>query len=120
MEHSHQHTIISLNRAFIVGIVLNVLFVITEVIAGLYADSLGLLSDAGHNLSDVFALVLSLLAFRLARVHPSVRYTYGYKKSTVLVSLLNSVILLIAVSLIATESISKLFHPLPVSGDTIA
>ena len=120
MEHSHQHTIISLNRAFIVGIVLNVLFVITEVIAGLYADSLGLLSDAGHNLSDVFALVLSLLAFRLARVHPSVRYTYGYKKSTVLVSLLNAVILLIAVGIIATESISKLIHPRPVSGDTIA
>ena len=120
MEHSHQHTIISLNRAFIVGIVSNVLFLITEVIAGFYADSLGLLSDAGHNLSDVFALVLSLLAFRLARVHPSVRYTYGYKKSTVLVSLLNAVILLIAVGIIATESISKLIHPRPVSGDTIA
>ncbi|KAA6309077.1 Cadmium cobalt and zinc/H(+)-K(+) antiporter, partial [termite gut metagenome] len=79
-----------------------------------------LLSDAGHNLSDVVSLVLALLAFRLAKVKANERYTYGYKKSTVLVSLLNAVILLIAVGGILLESINKLQHPEEVSGTSIA
>ncbi len=120
LEHNHQHRITSLNKAFIAGIILNSAFVVVEFIAGIFADSLGLLSDAGHNLSDVFSLILAMLAFRLAKIHPTSSYTYGYKKSTILVSLLNAVILLIAVGIIIAESISKLIHPRPVSGDTIA
>lgn len=81
---------------------------------------MGLLSDAGHNLGDVASLVLAMLAFRLEKVHPNSRYTYGYKKSTILVSLLNAVILLVAVGIIIAESIDKLFHPVSVDGSAIA
>ena len=119
-SHGHNHTITSLNKAFIVGIVLNLVFVLVEFGAGFYFDSLALLSDAGHNLSDVVSLVLALLAFRLAKVKASSRYTYGYKKSTVLVSLLNAVILLVAVGGILVESINKLQHPEEVPGGAIA
>lgn len=121
-EHHHEHVreLTSLNKSFIIGITLNVLFVLVEFGVGLHYDSLGLLSDAGHNLGDVASLVLAMLAFRLAKVHPNNRYTYGYKKSTVLVSLLNAVILLVAVGIIITESIEKLFHPVAVEGAAIA
>lgn len=119
-SHGHNHTITSLNKAFIVGIVLNLVFVLVEFGAGFYFDSLALLSDAGHNLSDVVSLVLALLAFRLAKVKANSRYTYGYKKSTVLVSLLNAVILLVTVGGILVESINKLQHPEEVPGGAIA
>lgn len=118
-EH-HHHAITSLNKAFIIGIALNSFFVLAEFTAGFWYNSIGLISDAGHNLGDVASLILAMLAFRLARVHPTTRYTYGYKKSTILVSLLNAVILLIAVGFILGESIDKLFHPRPVDGDIVA
>jgi cobalt-zinc-cadmium efflux system protein len=121
-HHSHSHAIDagSLNRAFMLGIVLNVVFVLTEFAAGFWLDSLSLLSDAGHNLTDVVSLVLALLAFRLAKVKPNRHYTYGYKKSTILVSLLNAVILLVAVGGIVIESLHKFSHPTPVEGGAIA
>ena len=119
-HHEHVHELTSLNKSFIIGITLNILFVLVEFGIGFYYDSLGLLSDAGHNLGDVASLVLAMLAFRLAKVHPNSRYTYGYKKSTVLVSLLNAVILLVAVGIIIAESIDKLLHPVPVDGAAIA
>lgn len=119
-HHEHNHRVTSLNKAFIIGIVLNISFVIVEFGVGFYYDSLGLLSDAGHNLGDVASLILAMLAFRLEKVHPNSRYTYGYKKSTILVSLLNAVILLVAVGIIIAESIDKLFHPVSVDGSAIA
>lgn len=123
-EHSHQHSHAInaelLNKAFIIGIVLNLAFVVIEFAAGFWFDSLALLSDAGHNLSDVVSLVLALLAFRLAKVKANERYTYGYKKSTILVSLLNAVILLVAVGAIVIESIHKLNNPAVVPGGAIA
>ena len=123
-EYSHQHSHAinaeSLNKAFIIGIVLNLAFVVIEFAAGFWFDSLALLSDAGHNLSDVVSLVLALLAFRLAKVKANERYTYGYKKSTILVSLLNAVILLVAVGAIVIESIHKLNNPAVVPGGAIA
>lgn len=118
--HAHNHTLTSLNKAFIIGIILNLIFVLVEFGAGFYFNSLALLSDAGHNLSDVVSLVLALLAFRLAKVKANTKYTYGYKKSTVLVSLLNAVILLVAVGGILVESINKLQHPEAVQGGAIA
>ena len=123
-EHSHQHSHTinaeSLNKAFIIGIVLNLAFVVIEFAAGFWFDSLALLSDAGLYLSDVVSLVLALLAFRLAKVKANERYTYGYKKSTILVSLLNAVILLVAVGAIVIESIHKLSNPAVVPGGAIA
>ena len=119
-DHHHDHTVSSLNKAFILGITLNVAFVVVEFAVGLYYGSMGLLSDAGHNLSDVASLLLAMLAFRLAQAHATPRYTYGYKKSTVLISLLNSVILLIAVGVIVAESIGRMMHPAPIEGGAIA
>ena len=121
-EHHHQHTAPtqSLNGIFIFSIVLNVLFVLIEAGVGLWQDSLSLLSDAGHNLSDVFSLLLVLVAFRLAKVHSNERYTYGYRKSTVLISLLNAVILLVAVGAIVIESIHKFSEPAEVNGIAVS
>ena len=87
---------------------------------GLWQDSLSLLSDAGHNLSDVFSLVLVLIAFRLAKVQRNERFTYGYRKSTVLISLLNAVILLVAVGAIVIESIHKFSEPTEVNGIAVS
>lgn len=122
-SHSHHHHIInqnSLNTAFIIGIVLNVGFVVVEAIFGIIYDSMGLLSDAGHNLSDVFALILSMVAFRLAMKKPDEKHTYGYRKFTIQASLLNALLLYAAVGIILYESISKLVHPTSVDGDVIA
>jgi cobalt-zinc-cadmium efflux system protein len=116
----HHHRISSLNRAFLIGIALNVAFVVVEFLAGMWYGSMGLLSDAGHNLSDVASLLLAMLAFRLAQMQPRAHYTYGYKKSTVLISLFNSLLLLIAVGVIVAESIRRMVHPVPIPGGVIA
>lgn len=118
MEHTHNHTpeVTSLNRAFIIGIAINALYVIIELGAGLYYDSLALISDAGHNLTDVASLALALLAFRLAKVKANDKFTYGYRKSTVLVSLINSVVLFVAIGGILWESFSRIHNPVVVQG----
>lgn len=107
-------------RALIWGIVLNTLYFLIEFFYGLRIDSMALISDAGHNLGDVLCLLISLLAFRLARIAPTAEYTYGYKRATIMASLLNGVILLVAVGLIVAESIDKLLNPVEVEGNTIA
>ena len=102
-----------------VGTVLNLLFVGVEAVAGFVTGSVGLLSDAGHNLSDVVALLLAWLAFRLSRVPANTRFTYGYGKSTVLVALLNAALLLVAIGMIALESAHKLMQPQPIDGGVV-
>lgn len=122
-EHHHHHhsfELTSLDRTFIFCIVLNLLFVVVEATVGVMYNSMSLLSDAGHNLSDVFSLGLALFAFRLAKSHRRSRFTYGYKKGTILISLVNAIILLIAVGAIIYESIEKLINPIDVSGGAIA
>ncbi|MDR0970081.1 MAG: cation diffusion facilitator family transporter [Lentimicrobiaceae bacterium] len=121
-DHKHQHhvqTVDTLNRAFIIGIILNAVFIVAEFAAGFWSNSMGLISDAGHNLSDVASLILAMIAFRLVKVRSNHKYTYGYKKSTILVSLFNAIILLIAVVFILIESIEKLMNPQPVEGIVI-
>ncbi len=120
--HSHSHAVElkSINTAFIVGIVLNLLFVIIEVIAGLRIHSLSLLSDAGHNLGDVASLGLSLFAYRMVKVKSTSTYTYGYKKTTVLVALLNGAILLLSVGAIVYEAVQRFFEPQSLPGKTIS
>ena len=118
--HAHHHVIESVGTTLIVCILLNLLFVIVEAGIGFAYHSLGLLSDAGHNLSDVFSLLLSLFAIRMATRKGNSHFTYGYKKSTVLVSLVNAVILLIAVGGILIESIYKLKSSTPISGEAIS
>ncbi len=119
-HHDHAPKITHLTRAFIIGIILNAAFVVAEVVGGFYTHSLSLLTDAGHNLSDVASLALALLAFKLSGVAKNSQYTYGYKRSTIVVSLLNAIILLAAVVLIAYEAAMRFMHPEPVAGATIA
>ena len=118
-HHNHNHEINSVNRAFVIGIVLNSIFVVVEIIAGFASKSMSLLTDAGHNLSDVASLALSLLAFKMVDVVSTSTYTYGYKKSTILVALLNALILLLAVVFIAYEAISRFFSPVEMQGKTM-
>ena len=122
MENHHHHITParSQNRIFILSIILNSFFVLVEVGVGLWQDSLSLLSDAGHNLSDVFSLVLVVIAFRLAKVQRNEHFTYGYRKSTILISLLNAVILLVAVGAIVIESIHKFGEPAEVNGIAVS
>lgn len=125
-DHSHHHhhdhapKITHLTRAFIIGIILNAAFVIAEVVVGLSSHSLSLLTDAGHNLSDVASLALALLAFKLSGAAKNSLYTYGYKRSTIIVSLLNAIILLASVVIIVYEAINRFIHPEPIAGGTIA
>lgn len=119
-HHEHSHTPTNLNRAFYIGIGLNSLFILIEVIAGLYINSLSLLSDAGHNLADVASLALSLLAYKLIKVKPNEKFTYGYRKTTILVALLNSVLLLISIGVIGYEAFHRFLNPEPLPGLTIA
>ncbi|PRY28159.1 cobalt-zinc-cadmium efflux system protein [Spirosoma oryzae] len=119
----HNHgpvTLTSVNRALIIGAVLNTLYVVVEFGMGVYYNSVALMADAGHNLSDVAGLLLSLLAFRLAKVRNTPTFTYGYRKSTVLASLTNAVVLLITVGVILWESIQRFRSPEPVAGTQVA
>jgi cobalt-zinc-cadmium efflux system protein len=120
--HHHHHAVDpkQVNRAFVIGIVLNFAFVLVEVGAGLSIHSLSLLSDAGHNLADVASLAMSLIAFRLLKVKPTEKYTYGYKKTTILVALLNAAILLVSLGAIGYEAIHRLMAPEPLPGKTIS
>lgn len=119
-EHSHGYNVTSVNRALVVGIVLNMVFVLVEAVAGFWQNSLALLSDAGHNLSDVASLALALLAFRLARVKPNRNFTYGYRKTTILVALLNALILLLAIGAIGFEAVQRIANPEPLQGGVMA
>jgi cobalt-zinc-cadmium efflux system protein len=119
--HSHSPEVLtSVNRALIIGAVLNTIYVVLEFGMGFYYHSLALIADAGHNLSDIASLLLSLLAFRLARVRNTPTFTYGYRKSTVLASLTNAVILLITVGAVLWESIQRFRHPEPIAGGPVA
>ena len=123
MGHDHDHPSIELSRvntAFVIGIWLNIIFVVIEAIFGFTIHSLSLLSDAAHNLADVGTLALSLVAFRLLKVKATDQYTYGYRKTSILVALFNSVILLVSVGGIGFEAIHKSFDPQPLPGATIA
>ncbi len=119
-HHHHNLNIDSLNKAFIIGIAINVIYVVVEAVFGFIYDSMSLLSDAGHNLSDVAALSISLIAFKIAQKAANQRYTYGYRKITVQASLTNAILLCIAVGAILLESINKISHPVAVDGDAIA
>ena len=128
MAHHHEHIhqvhspeISDSNRkAFLVGIGLNLAFVLAEVVWGLLYDSMALLTDAGHNASDVASLALSLAAFWMGQKKSSPVYTYGFKKTTVLAALANAVILLVAIGVLGYQSVLRLLHPESVKGNVIA
>ncbi len=105
---------------FLIGIGLNMAFVLAEAIAGFTYNSMALLTDAGHNLSDVASLVVSLVAFWIAKRQSNAVYTYGFRKTTVLAALVNAIVLLVAIGIIGYEAFTRLFKPEPVEGGVIA
>lgn len=125
-HHHHAHSAIqklnshSLTTAFYVGIVLNSIFVIIELIYGISQHSLSLISDAGHNFFDVLCLILALISVWLCKVKTSEEYAFGYKKVSIIVAFFNSAVLLISVFVIFYEAILRLKNPAPLQGKTIA
>jgi cobalt-zinc-cadmium efflux system protein len=117
-SHAH-HAPKDFGWAFAVGTGLNILFVVVEVVYGILANSVALLADAGHNLSDVLGLLLAWGATWLMRRAPTRRYTYGLGSSSILAALANAVLLLIAVGAIALEALQRLANPYPVAGLTV-
>src|SRR3954452_5812138 len=115
----HHHAPADMGRAFAIGVALNSLFVAAEAGAGFWTGSLALMADAGHNLSDVLALLMAWGATVLARRAPSNRRTYGLRKGTVLASLANAVFLLLAIGAIVSESIHRLTLPNVVATRTV-
>lgn len=118
-HHGHSHAPTSWNRIFFIGTALNVIFVVVEATFGLFTGSLALLADAGHNLSDVMGLLLAWGASILAQRPPNLRYTYGYRRSSILGALLNSLILLVVMGGIAWEAIRRFQNPGDAAGTTI-
>jgi cobalt-zinc-cadmium efflux system protein len=117
-NHSHSHAA-NYGRAFVIGIALNVVFVLVEAFYGWQADSLALLSDAGHNLSDVLGLLMAWGGFYLARLRPNRKHTYGWGRATILAALFNALILLIATGGIVWEAIFRFSHPVPIQGGIV-
>ena len=120
MEYSHSHNDnIRLGNAFKIGITINILFVIAEALAGFSSNSMALIADAGHNLSDVLALVFSWVGVVLAKRQPTLKFTYGFRRSTILVALLNTILLLVAVSFIIYETVQRLHKPLEINTNSM-
>ena len=115
----HSHAPDSFGAAFAIGAALNTAFVIAELIFGYAANSLALISDAVHNLSDVIALLLAWGAAWLAQRKPTQQYTYGYRRASILAALFNAGLLLVAVGGIVVEAVNRLYEPAPVAGWTV-
>ena len=118
-SHGHAHAPADFGRAFAIGITLNLAFVVAETIFGFVANSMSLLADAGHNLSDVLGLVVAWAGATMAKRAASPRFTYGLKKAPILAALANSLFLMIAVGAIGAEAIRRLLHPSPTDGGMV-
>ncbi|TWT92872.1 Cadmium, cobalt and zinc/H(+)-K(+) antiporter [Botrimarina colliarenosi] len=119
MPHSHDHVATNHGRAFAIGVGLNIAYVLVEAGFGFATGSLALLSDAGHNLSDVFGLLLAWGGHALASISPSRRRTYGWRGATVLAALLNALLLLAAIGGIAWEAVRRFSEPAELGGLSI-
>jgi cobalt-zinc-cadmium efflux system protein len=115
----HHHAPANMGRAFAIGVILNTAFVAAEVGAGLWTGSLALLADAGHNLSDVLSLLLAWGATILAKRAPAGRRTYGLRKATILASLANAILLLVAVGAIASEAVHRFAEPTSIDSQIV-
>jgi len=118
-SHHHHHLHDDYSRAFAIGIALNVGFVVIETVFGFFANSMSLLADAGHNLSDVLGLVVAWAGALMSKRAASQRFTYGFKKAPILAALANSLFLLVAVGAIGAEAGRRLFHPSTTQGGIV-
>ena len=117
--HDHNHSPANFNAAFGIGIALNMAFVAIEAFYGWKIDSLALLADAGHNLSDVIGLVLAWGGALAGKLRPDARHTYGWKRASILAAFINALLLLVAMGSLAWEALHRLQAPQPVEGVTI-
>ena len=119
-HHNHDHgPPADYSRAFALGIVLNLGIVIVEFVFGVLANSMALISDAGHNLSDVLGLAVAWAGAVMAKKAASARFTYGLKKASILAALINALTLLVAVGAIAAEAVRRLLNPAPAEALTM-
>ncbi|RSU47220.1 cation diffusion facilitator family transporter [Sphingomonas sp. S-NIH.Pt15_0812] len=118
--HGHSHAPANFDRAFAIGIAINILYVLGEATAGLWTGSVALLADAGHNLSDVLGLAVAWGGATLARTRPTKRFTYGLKGSTILAALANALLLMIALGAIVLEAAQRFNAPPPLAGLTVS
>jgi cobalt-zinc-cadmium efflux system protein len=109
----------NLGNAFKIGISINIVFIIVEAAYGFFSNSMALVADAGHNLSDVLALVFSWIAVILSQRKPTLKFTYGFRRSTILIALLNTILLLAAVAFIVWETIQRLGKPLEINSNSV-
>jgi cobalt-zinc-cadmium efflux system protein len=116
--HSHSHDN-KLGTAFKLGIGINIVFIVAEAIAGFLSNSMALVADAGHNLGDVLALVFSWIAVILSQREATLKYTYGFRRSTILIALLNTILLLTAVGFIIYETIFRFNHPVDINARNV-
>jgi cobalt-zinc-cadmium efflux system protein len=118
-HHGHHHGPAAYSRAFGVGILLNIGFVLVEAYYGWRSHSLALLSDAGHNLSDVLGLVLAWAGMLIARFRPDDRHTYGWQRASILAALVNALGLLLVMGGVAWEAIQRFSNPMPIAAETV-
>ncbi len=119
-DHGHIHAPASFDRAFAIGIALNIAYVVAEAGTGIWTGSVALLADAGHNLSDVLGLAVAWGGAALARSAPTKRFTYGLKGSTILAALANALFLLVALGAIVLEAVQRFDDPPVVAGLTVS
>jgi cobalt-zinc-cadmium efflux system protein len=122
MSHSHsheQHAPKRFDRAFALGIGLNLAYVLVEALYGWHVNSLALLADAGHNLGDVGGLLLAWAAIAAARLQSTDRRTYGWRRASILASFANALLLLVAMGSLGWEALQRLQQPEPIAGVTV-
>ena len=117
--HHHSHSPAAFDRAFAVGIALNIVFVAIEAFYGWRATSLALLADAGHNLSDVAGLALAWVAALAGRLPPDQHHTYGWQRASILAAFANAILLLVVMGSLIWEAVHRLQSPTPIAGVTV-
>src|ERR1700691_2530543 len=118
-HHDHSDASTSFGTAFAIATVLNVALVAVQATYGVVAHSMALLADAGHNAGDVLALLLAWGSHAISQRHPSERYTYGFRSSSIIAALINATVLPVVTGAIAWAAIERLFDPPPVGGVTV-
>jgi cobalt-zinc-cadmium efflux system protein len=118
LNHSHTHEI-TLSNTFKTGIAINIIFIIVEAFFGYFSNSMALVADAGHNLCDAVALVFSWIAVILSQRKPTLKFTYGFRRSTILIALFNTIFLLAAVVFIVWETIARIGNPIEINSTSV-